>query len=33
MSAVRRLLQTLREALTPRPAPVPIPVRARHPRG
>lgn len=33
MSAIRRLLQTLREAVVPRPAPVPVPVRARYRRG
>ena len=33
MSAIRRLLQNLRDTLVPRPAPVPIPVRARYRRG
>lgn len=33
MSAIRRLLQSLRETLVPRPAPVPVPVRARYRRG
>ena len=33
MSAIRRLLQTLREVLVPRPAPVPVPVRVRDRRG